>query len=322
MGVKTTSQKPSRNLKRKNILSIKQLNQTALTEIFLLAEKMRVIATHAQPSKILAGKIVTLLFYEPSSRTLSSFDAAIKQLGGQTIVINNPTELSSIAKGESFEDTVRTLEAYCDAIVIRHPQAGFAEKAADSTTSIPIINAGDGIGEHPTQALLDLFTIKTHKKSLDNLKGLIVGDLMNGRTVHSLLRGLSLYKNNEIYLLAPRNLGLQKELLKELTKTGLSLFEISSLNQIPSACDFWYWTRVQKERFKTLAEYKKVNNKFIVTKELLDKFGTKDTILLHPLPRTGEIKKNLDDDPRSVYLKTQIRNGMYIRMALLALILT
>src|SRR3990167_1023344 len=181
MGVKITPVKPSTNLRNKSILSIQQFNKESLAKIFSLAGKMKGLATGAKPSKILAGRIVVLLFYEPSSRTLSSFDAAVKQLGGQTIVINNPTELSSVAKGETFEDTIKTLEAYCDAIVIRHPKVGFAIKAANAATNVPIINAGDGVGEHPTQALLDLYTIWNFKKRLTNLKGLIIGDGLNAR---------------------------------------------------------------------------------------------------------------------------------------------
>ncbi len=322
MGQKITSIKPSKNLRDKSILSFNQFDQSTLKEIFSLAMKMKAIATKAQTSKILTGKIIILLFYEPSTRTLSSFDAAVKQLGGQTIVINNPSELSSIAKGETFEDTIKTLEAYCDAIILRHSKEGFSEKAGAVASSVPIINAGDGIGEHPTQALLDLFTIWDHKKRLENLRGLVVGDLLNGRTVHSLLQGLSLYKNNEVYLLAPKDLRIKRKLIEKLTKNGLALFEINSLSQAPDNCDFWYWTRIQRERFTDLSKYKVLKNKFIVTKKLLDKFGDEKTLLMHPLPRTGEVDKDLDKDIRSVYLKDQIRNGMYIRMALLALILT
>jgi aspartate carbamoyltransferase len=321
MGYKTTK-KPSSKFHNQSIISIQQFNKTSINELFNLAEKLTPLAKEAKPSKILAGRIVVLLFYEPSTRTLSSFDAAVKQLGGQTIVISNPNKLSSVSKGESFEDTIKTLEAYSDAIVLRHPLPGFAEKAANIVKTIPIINAGDGIGEHPTQSLLDLYTINKHKDSLSDLKGVVAGDLLNGRTVHSLLHGLSLYKNNRIWLLSPRKLRLQRNLINKLKTKGLYLKEIESIDQIPKGCDFWYWTRVQKERFASLAEYSKFKDSFLVNKALLDMYGSSKTLLLHPLPRVSEMNNDLDDDPRSVFLKDQVRNGMYIRMALLSLILT
>ncbi|MCH7605497.1 hypothetical protein IID24_05945 [Patescibacteria group bacterium] len=193
--------------------------------------------------------------------------------------------------------------------------------AARIARHIPVINAGDGIGEHPTQALLDLFTIFEHKGTLAGLKGLVAGDLLNGRTVHSLLKGLSLYPGNTVYLLSPKELRLSDEDITSFKSRGVTLIEIGSVDEIPKDCDFWYWTRVQKERFHNSADYEAVNNRFVVTKELLDKRGSNDTILMHPLPRVGEIEDAVDEDPRAVYLKSQIRNGMYVRMALLTLIL-
>ena len=182
---------------------------------------MSEIAYNAQPCNYLLGNIATLLFYEPSSRTRGSFDAATKQLGGQTIVVENPQQFSSVAKGESFGDTIKTFEAYCDIIVLRHPEVGSALKAARAAQFVPIINAGDGIGEHPTQALLDLYTIYEKIGTLSGIKGLFVGDIKNGRTVHSLLKGLSLYKNNTVYLLSPEQLKLQRPLFEQLTGSGL-----------------------------------------------------------------------------------------------------
>lgn len=282
---------------------------------------MRDIAINSKPSHILSGKVITLLFYEPSSRTFGSFSGAIKRLGGQTIDILNPQEFSSVSKGETLEDTVRVFEAYSDALVIRHPEVGAAERAAHAVLSIPIINAGDGIGEHPTQALLDLYTLYETFGRLDNVAGCIAGDMLNGRTVHSLIKGLSLFSANSLYLLSPDQLKLTRHDFAEFSKNGIKLIEIDREQDIPKNAHFWYWTRVQKERFSSIDEYEKVKNKFIVTKELMQKHGNRTMILMHPLPRVGEINIELDSDPRSVYLTSQIRNGMYVRMALLALIL-
>ncbi|MDP2585861.1 MAG: aspartate carbamoyltransferase [Candidatus Levybacteria bacterium] len=307
--------------KGKDILSMEQFSPSSIDKLFKLTQIMSKIAKDGKPNDALKGKLFTLLFYEPSSRTRGSFDAAIKQLGGQTIVIENPQQFSSVAKGETFEDSIKTFEAYCDAIVLRHPQAGSSQKAAEVAKFVPIINAGDGIGEHPTQALLDLYTIWEKKKTLSNLKGLITGDIKNGRTVHSLLKGLSLYKNSEVYLLSPEELKLDKSLLEELRSKGLKITEITKEEDIPKDCDFWYWTRVQKERFQNQEDYEKVKNIFIATPRLLKERGNKNMILLHPLPRVGEITEDVDRDERAVYLTNQIRNGMYIRMSIAALAL-
>lgn len=305
--------------KGKDIISLDQFKPSDLKILFSQTYKMKKIAYNAKPSKILSGNIITLLFYEPSSRTFGSFSAAIKQLGGQTVDILNPQQFSSVAKGETFEDTIRVFEAYCDAIVLRHPNIGSAQKAADVAFYVPIISAGDGIGEHPTQALLDLYTIYEKFGRLNNLTFLFAGDILYGRTVHSLLRGLSLFKNNTVYLLSPKQLKLARD-DRELFSKKLKLIEIYNESEIPKA-DVWYWTRVQKERFSNISAYLRVQNKFIVTKELLDKYASKNMILMHPLPRVGEIDPEVDNDPRAIYLKSQTRNGMYIRMALLGLVL-
>lgn len=305
----------------KDILSLDQFSPKDLTILFKLTAKMKKIAVNAQPSNLLQGKIVTLIFYEPSSRTFGSFAAAIKQLGGQTVEIQDPQHFSSVAKGETLEDTIRVFEAYSDAIVIRHPKVGAAKAAADAAFFVPIINAGDGIGDHPTQGLLDLATVYEKFKRLDNITGVAAGDILNGRTIKSFMKGLALYPNNTIYLLSPKELQLTREDYTNLTKRGLKLIEINSEKDMPKNADFWYWTRVQKERFANAEDYEKVKNKFIVTKKLVTERAGKDTIIMHPLPRVGEIETEVDEDPRAVYLKSQIRNGMYVRMALLALVL-
>ncbi len=307
------------NFKGKDIISLDQFTPSDLKTLFSQTNKMKKIAMNAKPSKILSGNIITLLFYEPSSRTFGSFSAAIKQLGGQTVEIINPQQFSSVAKGETFEDTIRVFEAYCDAIVLRHPNVGSAQKAADAAFFVPVISAGDGVGEHPTQALLDLYTIYEQFKRLDNLTVLFAGDILYGRTVHSLLRGLSLFKKNTVYLLSPKQLRLSDE-DREIFSKKLKIIEIEKEAQIPKA-DVWYWTRVQKERFSNLSSYEKVKNKFILTPELTKRYAGKETIFMHPLPRVGEIDPEVDKDPRALYLRNQIRNGMYVRMALIALVL-
>lgn len=309
------------NFKGKDIISLDQFTPKDINILFALTKKMKKIAVNSRASDTLKGNIVTLIFYEPSSRTFGSFGAAVKQLGGQTIEIVDPQHFSSVSKGESLEDTIRVFEAYCNAIVIRHPVVGTAQKAADIASFVPVINAGDGIGDHPTQGLLDLATIYEKHKRLDNLIMVAAGDILNGRTIRSCMKGLSLYPNNTIYLLSPKELRMTRESFEYYTKRGLKLFEIESEKDIPKNADVWYWTRVQKERFENLKDYEKVKNKFVLTKKLLDTTGGKQTIVMHPLPRVGEITTDVDDDPRAQYLRSQVRNGMYIRMALLALVL-
>lgn len=282
---------------------------------------MKDTAFGTEPSRILDGNIVALIFYEPSSRTFASFSVSVKKLGGQTLEILDPHHFSSVAKGETLEDTIHVFEAYCDAIILRHPQEGAVEAAAEAAFFAPIINAGDGIGEHPSQALLDMATINEKHGRLEHLTGVIAGDLLNGRTVHSLIKGLSLFENNTIYLLSPNELKLSRKDFTNFSQRDIKLIEIQNERDIPPNSDFWYWTRVQKERFPNMQEYEKVKNNFIVTKELVSKFAGKNTIIMHPLPRVSEIQPEVDADPRAVYLRSQIKNGMYVRMALLALVL-
>lgn len=306
------------NYKNKDILSLNQFDTPSLDTLFQLTTEIKKNKDPKDLLKNLEGKVVTLLFYEPSSRTRGSFDAAAQRMGARTLVIN--VEASSVAKGETLEDTIMTFQNYSDAIVIRHKDVGTAEKAAD-TTSIPIFNAGDGVGEHPTQALLDMFTIFEKKQTLSGLTGVFGGDMKHGRTVHSLLKGLALYPGNQVYLLSPIQLRLDETLKSDLTKKGLKIIELERVEDIPTSATFWYWTRVQKERFEDIEEYEKIKHAFVVTKELVKKYAAKDTILMHPLPRVGEITVEVDKDPRAVYLTDQMKNGMYIRMALLKLVL-
>lgn len=295
------------------------LDQKSIMELFKRADLLR-ISSFETTSSILKGKVVSLLFFEPSSRTFSSFATAVKRLGGMTIEYQNPLATSSAVKGETLEDTMKVFENYSQAVIMRHFEQGALKRAMDAV-KIPVINAGDGIGEHPTQALLDAYTIYQNKKTLSGLTGLMVGDLLNGRTIHSLLKLLSLYKENTIYLLAPKQLKLKQEFVEMIQKKGVRLIPISKQEEIPITCDFWYWTRVQKERFTDKKEYEKLKNKFVITPELLEEKGNEKMIIMHPLPRIGDIDTRIDADPRAVYLTHQVKNGLFMRMALLSSIL-
>jgi aspartate carbamoyltransferase catalytic subunit len=311
-----------RDFAGKDIISIDQFAVEDLALLFELTHKMKRAVLRREPVRMLEGSIVTLLFFEPSSRTFASFAAAIKRLGGQTIDIQNPLTVTSCYKGESFEDTIRTFEAYSDAIVLRHGTVGSAKKAAEAATSIPVINAGDGNNEHPTQTLLDLYTLYETFGRLDNLTCLLAGDPLNSRVIHSLMRGLSLFKHNTVYLLSPPQLRLARSDFFHWSAQGLNIVEISSEKDIPYTCDFWYWTRIQKERFASLEEYEDiVKDRFVVTPALLNDYASKDMILMDPLPRVGTIDPAVDSDERAAYFRSQIRNGLYTRMALLALLL-
>lgn len=313
-----TTQEISGKFKGADILSLDQFSASDIQKVFVTADKLKPLRQKATASTLLSGNIVSLLFYEPSTRTFSSFCAAIKQLGGSTIEIHDVTS-SSVAKGETLSDTIHTLQSYSDVIVLRHPEIG-STAAAAKAAHIPIINAGDGTNEHPTQTLLDLYTIfETHKK-LDRLTGVLAGDMLHGRTVKSLIRGLSLFKNNTLYLLSPEKLKLTKDEFKNLSKE-IKLIEITKTSEIPKNADFWYWTRVQKERFENVSEYEKLKHSFVLTPELIKKYAGEKTIFMHPLPRVGEIDTEVDNDMRAVYLTEQMKNGVYIRMALLALVL-
>jgi aspartate carbamoyltransferase len=309
------------DFKGKDIVSLDQFSAEDLRILFSLTHKMKQIAVNSEPSYMLAGHIVSLLFFEPSSRTFGSFAAAVKRLGGQTIEIQNPETVSSVSKGESFEDTIRAFEAYSDAIVLRHRIVGSAKQAAAAASSIPVINAGDGNNEHPTQTLLDLFTLYEKFGRLNNLICLFAGDPLNSRTIHSLLRGLSLFANNTVYLLSPPQLQLTRTDFLYWSARGIRIIEITAEEDIPANCNFWYWTRIQKERFASLEEYHDVvKDRFIVTPHLLNEYASKDMILMDPLPRVSTIDPAVDTDERAVYLRSQIRNGLYTRMALLALL--
>lgn len=312
---------PIKNIfKNKDVVSIDQFDRRSVDRLFKTTSEI-IKLNPRKKLEILKGRVITLLFFEPSSRTFGSFSSAIKRLGGITIDYQNPNQTSSAVKGETLSDTIKVFENYSDAIVMRHYEMGAAKRAADAALFIPVINAGDGSGEHPTQALLDGFTLKQEFGKLDELKGVLAGDLLYGRTVHSLIRLFNLFNNVTLYLLSPKNLRLPEELMKRFAKSNVKLVEIPTEKDIPKDCHFWYWTRVQKERFKDLKEYEKVKTRFILTPELVKERGNKNMLLMHPLPRVGEIDERVDSDPRAIYLSKQVKNGMYVRMGLLQLIL-
>jgi aspartate carbamoyltransferase catalytic subunit len=317
----TDPDKISGNFKNKDIVSLDQFSPDDIKLLFSHVPQMKDIAVNAKPSDLLKGNLITLLFYEPSSRTYGSFSASVKQLGGQTIDILNPKVFSSVSKGETLEDTIRVVESYSDAIVLRHDEVGNVKKAADAAEFVPVINAGDGTGEHPTQTLLDMYTLQERFGRLDHLTGVLVGDVKNSRTIHSLIRGLSLFEGNTVYLLSPEELTLSSEERDQLKQKNITIIEITDVTHIPKGAHFWYWTRVQKERFSDEKVYESLKHRFVLTSEMLEQYGNKDMVILDPLPRVGTIDTTIDTDPRALYLTKQIRNGMYVRMALMALIL-
>jgi len=299
-----------------HILSVKQFDCEKLQYIHRVADEMRSLVKRFGKANLLDGKILANLFYEPSTRTSSSFQAAMLRLGGRNISINS-VHYSSVTKGESLPDTVRTLESYCDLTVLRHPQVGAAAEAARYAHK-PLINAGDGTGEHPTQALLDIYTIEDDLERLDGLKVAMMGDLKYGRTVHSLTRLLSLY-DTEFYFVSPEILSMPDYILDEVHATEHRFSVLRDVDQIIGEIDVLYMTRVQKERFEDPEQYERVRDYYVVDPELMS-HAKEDMILMHPLPRVYEISMEVDQDPRAAYFR-QMENGMYIRMALLAAVL-
>jgi aspartate carbamoyltransferase catalytic subunit len=296
-----------------HVLSVQQFKDKALLDkLFKRAAELQAMSPDLYP-KILQHKTIATIFYEPSTRTRLSFEAAIQNLGASLISTENAGQFSSAAKGETIEDSTRTINAYADGIVMRHPEVGSVARAAE-VSDVPVINAGDGAGEHPTQALLDMYSIRQGKGGFDGLTIAMVGDLMNGRTIHSLLPLLSLYKVN-LALISPESLALQQNYLTDLDKAGINYRVINDWSDALAVVDVLYMTRVQKERFVNEADYNKVKNDFILTMEQVKQMK-KDAIILHPLPRVNEIDTAVDADSRAYYFK-QVKNGLFMRMALL-----
>lgn len=301
-----------------DILTADQFTKNDLSIVVRTAGQMKNLVEKKGGGETLRGKIITALFYEPSSRTFGSFIASMQRLGGGVIPIQG-VQYSSVSKGETLVDTVRTFGSFSDIIILRHPEVGSSKIAAEFCDK-PIINAGDGVGEHPTQALLDFYTITSHFKDVSGLTITMVGDLLNGRTIHSLSKLLSLYRPITLNLVSPEILRLPQELLRTLKNRKMNLRETEKLDDVIGDSDVLYITRVQKERFTDLSSYEALKHHYIVTPTLLRK-AKKTAIVMHPLPRVGEITMDVDLDPRALYIREQMVNGMYVRMALLSLVL-
>lgn len=310
-------QKLNGNFYQKSILTIDQFTIKDIKIVFKQALSYKKGVKKGSVYKTLPGKILTALFYEPSSRTFGSFVAAMQRLGGGVVPIHG-IGTTSVVKGESFSDTIKTFASYSDVITLRHFEEGAAQKAAE-ISGIPIINAGDGVGEHPTQGLLDLFTIKEQLGRLDNLKVALVGDLMHSRTVHSLAKLIALFPKNKLYFIAPLQSPMPEAIVQTVTKKGTQCQSFTAIEKIIEEVDVLYVTRVQKERMSDKL-YQKIKNAFKIDNKLANRMK-KEALIMSPLPRVGEISEDVDSNPRATYLKYQMRNGMYIRMALLRLIL-
>jgi len=300
------------NFKGRDIISIRDISKDEILYIIDVASKLE---KNSSPD-LLKGKILASLFFEPSTRTRLSFYSAMEHLGGQVLGFST-TASTSIKKGESLFDTIKMVEQYTDVIVIRHPGEGAARLAAEAA-SIPVINAGDGANQHPTQTLLDLYTIKKTKGRIDKLVIGFCGDLKYGRTVHSLAIALTHF-DVEIYFIAPDSLQMPQEYLDELTEKKIRFKKMSNLDDAVPHLDVLYMTRIQKERFPDPLEYEKLKGVYRIGLEILEK-AKNDLKIMHPLPRVGEIKPELDDTPNAAYFQ-QAGNGVHVRKALLALVL-
>lgn len=299
-------------LKGRNLLEPMDFSLSELEEIFDLAD--RIIEEPAKYVHACDGKLLATLFYEPSTRTRFSFEAAMLRLGGQIIGFSEPNS-SSVAKGESIADTIKTVACYADLAVMRHPKEG-APKVAAHSTDMPVINAGDGGHQHPTQTLTDLLTIRRTLGDFNNITVGCCGDLKFGRTVHSLIKALSRYKNVKFVLISPEELRIPDYVRKEiLIKNGIEFEEVRSMQEALPKLDVLYMTRVQKERFFNEEDYIRLKDTYILDKPKM-KLAKEKMIVLHPLPRVNEIAVEVDDDPRAMYF-VQAKNGMFVRMALI-----
>lgn len=297
----------------KHVLEAQQFSREDLEELFSIADKL-----HGTRNKSLDGKIMAALFYEPSTRTRMSFESAMLRLGGSVISTENAKEFSSAAKGETIEDTMQMVNHYADVAVIRHYEKGMCERAA-SASRVPVINAGDGPGQHPTQALLDLYTILKEVKKIDGIHLMAVGDLKNGRTIRSLSYLLSKFNDITLTFVSPKELRIGEDIKTYLKEKGVTLVETDNLKETLGSADVVYMTRIQKERFLSEVEYMKHKGKYVLTKKEVDEM--KDgSIIMHPLPRVDEIDKEVDSTEKALYFK-EAGYGVTIRMALLSKLL-
>lgn len=296
-----------------HLVRTQQFTRATLKDLFALADSLDGERDHR-----LEGKIMASLFYEPSTRTRFSFESAMFRLGGQVLTSENGKESSSAAKGESLEDSIRVMNHYADVIVIRHPDAGAADRAAKAS-AIPVINAGDGAGQHPTQALLDMYTIEKELGGADGITVALVGDLKYGRAARSLAYLFGKYKGVHVVLVSPPELKMRDDIKGYLKRHNVSFSETETLEDIMCKVDVVYQTRVQKERFDSEEEYLKFKGRYIIDRKLADSMK-KNAIIIHPLPRVGEIMPEVDDSPHAVYFK-QVGYGLNVRMALLSTLL-
>ena len=302
-----------------HVVESQQFDRNLLELIFNTADMMKAdLQGERKLAKFLEGKIMASLFYEPSTRTRFSFESAMRRLGGDVITTENAREFSSAAKGESLADSTRIMNGYADVIVMRHNEAGSAGRAAE-ISRIPIINAGDGAGQHPTQALLDVYTIADSFPEMNGLKIALVGDLRYGRTARSLSYLLTKYDDMELIFVAPSVCKMEQDIKKYLDKYQVSWHEEDDLAAVVNEMDCIYMTRVQKERFHSAEDYQAAASKYILTTDLVGRMKP-DSIIMHPLPRVDEIPSEVDSTPQARYFE-QAQNGLYIRMALLYLLL-
>jgi len=303
--------------KLRHVIESQQFSRALLEDLFARAEEIKREPHHFIGR--LAGQVMAALFYEPSTRTRLSFEAAMLRLGGQTMGTDNAREFSSAAKGETLEDTIRIVSGYADVIVLRHNEEGAAARAA-AVSSVPVINAGDGPGQHPTQALLDLYTIRAELGRIDGVHVALVGDLANGRTVRSLTYLLSKFKDIKVWFVAPPQVAMRPDLKAHLDEHHVPWIETEELGAVLPEVDVVYMTRIQKERFTDPETYNAVKGVYRIDNGSLAKMR-KYAILMHPLPRVDEIAPEVDSDDRAAYFR-QARNGLHVRMALLDRLLT
>jgi aspartate carbamoyltransferase catalytic subunit len=299
-------------MKGQDILSIKEMSKAQILEILSRASEIK----KNHPGPILKGHLMASCFFEPSTRTRLSFETAMRRLGGEVIGFAEPT-ISSAQKGESLHDAIKIIGLYSDLVVLRHPLEGSARQAAEATEK-PVINAGDGANEHPTQTLLDLFTILECQKKLEGLNVAFVGDLLYGRTVHSLSLGLRLF-GSRLYFVSPPSLAMPDTICQTLRQGGIPFSFHQSIEEVIDKVDILYMTRVQKERFASPDEYAHVKDRFILSTSLLEK-AQPHLRVLHPLPRVNEIEKGVDATPYAYYFQ-QAENSLYVRQAILAMLL-
>jgi aspartate carbamoyltransferase catalytic subunit len=301
-----------------HVIEAQQFSREGLLDLFREADQMKLLVKEQGCTETLHNKVMVVLFYQPSTRTRLSFETAMVRLGGRYVSTENALDFSSHAKGESLEDTINTVVNYGDVVVLRYHKEGGAARAA-KVSPIPIINAGDGPGQHPTQALLDIYTIQNAFHRVDGLKVALVGDLKHGRTVHSLAYMLGKFNVAKIYLVSPENVRMPADLTEYLDRHGIACEVCDELLPVAHDVDVVYTTRVQREYFDDLSEFQEAYGKYVLTDEVMDELP-QESIILHPLPRNDEIPFKIDRDVRAHYFE-QVQNGLYVRMALLELLL-